>query len=244
MTRLNMIVEGQTEETFVRDVLADHLVPFGVYPSARRVETGRKRIPGSPRGGQRIFRGGMTTYQKARKDILRWIKQEQNSPDVFVSTMFDFYALPEDFPGFHQAMAKPTPESRVQALEAAFGNDIGFARFIPYIQLHEFEALVLADPRRIAPQFERNETDQAIRSLVELVQSSPPEAIDDGDETAPSKRIIHVIPEYEGAKSSAGPQIVQAIGIAKIRRACPHFDRWVSQLEALGATNGSGSPQS
>ena len=84
MIRLNMIVEGQTEETFVRDVLAEHLLAFQVYPSARRAETGRKRILGAQRGGLRIFRGGMTTYQKARNDILRWIKQEKDSPEVFL----------------------------------------------------------------------------------------------------------------------------------------------------------------
>jgi hypothetical protein len=238
MIRLNMIVEGQTERTFVRDVLAEHLLPFQVYPSARPVETGRKRIMGAREGGKRIFRGGMTTYQKARKDICRWIKQEEGSRDVYVTTMFDLYALPEDFPGFAGAMAKSTPQLRVEALEEAFRKDINFPRFIPYVQLHEFEALVLADPRRIAPQFEKNEADRAIRNLLSLVQSSPPEEIDDGEQTAPSKRIIHEIPEYEGVKSSAGPLIVQAIGIQRIRDKCPHFNRWVRRLEGLNAQDG------
>lgn len=234
MIRLNMIVEGQTEETFARDVLAEHLLTFQVYPYPRRVETGRKRIPGAGEGGKRIFRGGMTTYQKARNDILRWIKQEKGSPEAFVTTMFDLYALPDDFPGFAGAMAKATPELRVGALEEALRNDIGFERFLPYIQLHEFEALVLADPRKIAPQFEKSETDRPIRNLVALVQSTPPEEIDDGDQTAPSKRISREIPQYAGVKSSAGPMIVQAIGLPQVRRKCPHFDHWIGQLEALG----------
>jgi hypothetical protein len=241
MIRLKMIVEGLTEETFVRDILAEHLLPFQVYPYPRRVETGRRRIAGAQEGGRRISRGGMTTYQKAKGDILRWIKQEKDSPDVFVTTMFDLYALPEDFPEFDQAMSKPTPESRVQALEEAFRNDIGFARFVPYIQLHEFEALVLADPRKIAPLFQRAESDRAIRHLMELAESTPPEEINDGEQTAPSKRIIREIPEYAGAKSSVGPLIVQAIGREQVRSKCPHFDRWVSQLEALITAHGPGS---
>jgi hypothetical protein len=238
MVRVNMIVQGRTEEAFVRGVLAQHLSTSKVYPFARAVETGRTRIPGEHQGAKRIHRGGMTTYQKARKDILGWIKQEQRSPDVYVSTMFDLYALPEDFPGFAGAMAKGTPELRVAALEEAFRADIDFPRFVPYIQLHEFEALVLADPRKIASQFELREADRAIRNLVGLADTTPPEDINDGELTAPSKRIINEIPEYAGVKHSAGPLIVQAIGIAAIRRKCPHFDRWVGQLEALSATNG------
>jgi hypothetical protein len=238
MTRLIIIVEGHTEETFVRDILAEHLLSFEVYPSARRVETGRKRIPGSRKGGKRIFRGGMTTYQKARNDILRWIKQEGSHRDVCFSTMFDLYALPEDFPGFATAMAKTTPQLRIEALEDAFRSDIDFPRFLPYIQLHEFEALVLADPRRIAPQFEMKEGDRAIQDLMAIVKSTSPEEIDDGEQTSPSKRIIRGIPEYAGVKRSAGPLIVQSIGLRQIRRKCPHFDSWVRQLEALGPKRG------
>ena len=234
MIRLNMIVEGQTEETFVRDVLTDHLVSFEVYPYARRVETGRKRIRTTSGRGRRVFRGGMTSYLKAKGDILRWIKQEAHSPNVFVTTMFDLYALPEDFPGFGAAMAKPTAAARVQALEEELAKDVSFSRFIPYIQLHEFEALVLADPPKLAPRFELQATDRPIQELTALVQCTPPEEIDDGDQTAPSKRIIKAIPEYDGVKSSAGPQIVQAIGLENIRAKCPHFDSWLRQLEAIG----------
>lgn len=239
MIRLNLIVEGQTEETFVRDVLVEHLSAFEVYPFARRVETGRRPIPGAKRGGRRVFRGGMTTYQKARGDIIRWIKQEGSSAEVYVTTMFDLYALPDDFPGFAKAEAMPTPQLRVRAIEEAFRQDIGYPRFLPHIQLHEFEALIFADPRKIAPFFERAESDSAIRQLVELVESIPPEEIDDGEQTAPSKRIIKEIPEYEGAKSSAGPLIAQAIGLPEIRRKCPHFDGWVRRLESLGSGHGN-----
>jgi len=180
----------------------------------------------------------MTTYVRARRDILGWIKQESSSSEVYHTTMFDLYALPKDFPGFDDAMGKPTATLRVQAFEAALENDIGFARFIPYIQLHEFEALVLVDPAKIAAQFERNSADRGIRRLDELVRSTPPEEIDQGESTAPSKRIIAEIPEYDGLKSSAGPQIVQAIGLAAIRAKCPHFDAWVKRLESLGQLPG------
>ncbi len=61
MIRLNIIVEGQTEETFVNKILRPQLSVFNVFVSARCVETGRKR--------GRMFRGGMISYLKAQKNI-------------------------------------------------------------------------------------------------------------------------------------------------------------------------------
>jgi hypothetical protein len=234
MIRLKFIVEGQTEETFVRDLLADHLAERKVYASARCVETGKKRIRSGEGRVERVFRGGMTSYERARRDIVRWIKEEEHSPEVYLTTMFDLYGLPGDFPQFEAARKKATGRERVEALEEALALDIAFDRFIPYIQLHEFEALILSQPEKIAPFFEKKTTDRAIRNLVELCASQSPEEIDDGETTAPSKRILKEIPQYEGAKPAVPPQIAQAIGLERIRRKCPHFNGWLSRLELLG----------
>jgi hypothetical protein len=83
-----------------------------------------------------------------------------------------------------------------------------------------------------------NPTDRCIRRLEKLARSTPPEEINDGETTAPSKRIASQIPEYEAVKPSAGPQIVQAIGLATVRSKCPHFDAWVKRLENLGQLPG------
>jgi hypothetical protein len=222
--RLNLIVEGQTEETFVNRVLAPHLGARSVWGQARCVMTSRRR--------RIFFRGGLTSYALAKRDIQLWLKEDQNSDAAF-STMFDLYALPSDFPDYAQASRIRDPFRRVEALEAALDADINDRRFIPYIQLHEFEALVLTDAGKLDWEF----IDRAgpIASLVEMAASFPsPEHINDGQDTAPSKRIIMEIPEYEGMKASAGPLVADKIGLPAIRQKCKHFADWLARLEALG----------
>lgn len=225
MSRLNIIVEGQTEETFVNNVLAPHLGQVGIFAAARKVETGRS--------GVKIYRGGLSRtggYARLKKDILLWAKQDNNQ-DVYFTTMIDLYALPADFP--EQAMWPALPVyERTQKLEGAFGKDINHQRFIPYIQVHEFESLLFSDPQ----QFDWEFIDQPVaiqRLWGVLEQFGNPEFINDGVETAPSKRIIEVLPQYERRKSSAGPVIAAKIGLSSLREKCPHFNEWVGKLEKL-----------
>jgi len=113
-----------------------------------------------------------------------------------------------------------------------FGIDINHHRFLPNLQLHEYETLLLADPEAFRVSFEN--CDDEIEQLKALAASkSCIEDINDQPATAPSKCIIAIIPEYKGLKASAGPDIAKSIGIRAIRDKCPHFDRWISQLENL-----------
>ena len=131
--RLHLIVEGQTEKRFVDDLLAPHLVDRQVYADARCVLTSRD--------GAHWRRGGLSDYVKPKKDVRLWMKQERKQSDVFFSTMFDLYALPAEFPGYNEAQKCSDPYEKVGTLEGALGTDIGSPRFIPYLQLHEFEAM-------------------------------------------------------------------------------------------------------
>jgi hypothetical protein len=141
--------------------------------------------------------------------------------------------LPNTFPGYTDAAAKADPYDRVATLEHAFEEDVGDRRFIAYIQLHEFEALLFAQPERFDEHYGEHEA--AIASLVDLHESfSTPELIDDGENTAPSKRIGEVIPAYLREKPIAGPIIAGAITIERIRQECGHFNEWLSRLEKLG----------
>jgi hypothetical protein len=98
------------------------------------------------------------------------------------------------------------------------------------IQLHEIEALLLTDPAKF--DWHYLEHDRAIARLVALSESvSSPELINDSPETAPSKRIVEEIPDYQ--KAVAGPMIAQKIGIGAMRARCPHFAEWLATLEAL-----------
>ncbi len=226
MIRLHVTAEGRTELNFVKRILAPHLAKFDVFADARCVLTSKdKRL-------SKEYRGGLFSYQKAKADILTWIKQDKHSECRF-TTMFDLYALPDDFPEYHKAKKCPDPYERVAALEKSLGDDLTFQRFIPYIQLHEFETLVLANPAAL--KWEYLDHEDPIAKLVDMVGIQNPELINDGATTAPSKRILAEIPEYD--KVTAGVSVTEKIGLATLRTKCSHFNEWVTKLEKLGDCN-------
>ena len=161
MIRLHMVVEGQTEETFVNRVLSHHLGQYDILVDARQVETSRRHT--------RIYRGGFDRsrgYQQARKDLALWMQEDQNA-DAHFTTMFDLYALPTDFPDYDRSTCCATPYERVAVLEKALEREVEHPRFIAYIQLHEFETLLLADPAKFDWEFLQNE--RAIQNLAQMV---------------------------------------------------------------------------
>lgn len=215
MIRLHMIVEGQTEQRFAQNVLAPHLASFNVFLDARCVYTSKG------------YRGGISSYEKAKNDIQLWIKQDAHAECRF-TTMFDLYALPNDFPGYASASQKNNPYERVKCLEDGLAQSIGDARFIPYIQLYEFETLVLAAPQNLNEEY--LEHDAQINNLITMVGALNPELINDGPETAPSKRIRKEIPRY---KKITGAAVAEKTGLPTLRKKCCHFNEWLSCLEKL-----------
>ncbi len=230
MPRLYIFAEGQTEQTFGDVTLKQHLAAFGVYVQ------GPVLIAHARRRGV-VHRGGGRRYLPMKEDILRFLRQEKGR-DVFFTTMIDLYALPADFPGTDEAeKLRHSPDDRVSMLEEHFAADVGDpgggpARFIPHIQLHEFEAILLCRPSAFSCFF--GNCQRQIELLEADIQGTPPEWIDDGEQTAPSKRIQGRFPDYGGAKASAGPQIAAEIGIEAVRSLCPHFNNWLRKLESLG----------
>ncbi|MCY4546220.1 MAG: DUF4276 family protein [Gemmatimonadetes bacterium] len=220
---MNFIVEGQTEETFVNQVLRPHLETFSVGCSARCVETSRKR--------GRKYRGGITDFKLPRKDINAWMREDKN-PDVRFTTMFDLYGLPQDFPGYGDAAGLSNAYERVRVLENALSEDISDRRFVPYIQLHEFESLLFSDLHKLETQF-YDRGDEVSRLVMTASAFESPELIDDGKDTSPSKRIIGEIPEYGRMKASAGPIVAGKIGLSVLRSKCRHFGEWIERLEAI-----------
>jgi len=226
MIRLNLVVEGQTEEGFVRQVLRGHLAQYGVMVAARCVRTSRRRGT--------VYRGGVISFQQVRHDLASWMK-EDGRQDARFSTLFDLYRLPDDFP---ERDARGDPYARVKRLEAAFEAAVEDPRFFAHIQLHEFEALLLADPRSLEAEF--LEHGNAIRRLEKMVlKFQSPEEINDGEETAPSKRIVREIPEYGPRKAQAGPSVAERIGLNLLKERCPHFGQWLTRLERLAGHEGA-----
>ena len=229
MPRLYLFAEGQTEQTFADNMLKLHLAYRRVYLQAS-VLVAHARKKG------RVHRGGGCRYMPMKNDILRFLAQEKGG-DVFFTTMIDLYSIPADFPGLTEAeKLRHLPMKRVEGLERAFADDIGDGRFVPYIQLHEYEAYLFSDVNCFRYFYENHE--RQIAALKTIADGyATPELIDDGQHSAPSKRIIQELPDYKDAKSALGPQIAARIGLDRIREECPHFAAWLSRLEQLAGAH-------
>ena len=225
MVRLHLFVEGQTEQTFADTVLKPHLATAGVYMS-KPVLIAHARKKG------RVHRGGGRNFTAMQNDIHRRLKQESGN-DVFFTTMIDLYALHGNFPGLEAAERLRTdPYRRVEALENAWWSETSDKRFVPFIQLHEFETYLFSDVSQLAPYLDT--PDAGIARLSRQVhEEGSPELINDGPDSSPSKRIIAQFPEYGALKPTAGPQIAERIGLKRIRSRCPHFSAWIERLERL-----------
>jgi len=223
MIRLHIVVEGQTEKEFVDEILMPAFLPLGIIPDARCVATSRK-------GGRKHSGGAINiSYIKLKNDLINWIKEDRNT-DARFSMMIDLYGLAPDFPGYKESRQQSTPQKKVNILERRFFEEINDYRFIPYIQLHEFEALLFAEPEKFAIAYPNRQN--KIQQLIEIrSQFQSPEDINEGRNTAPSKRIQAILPEYE--KRIAGPLIALEIGLEKLCEENHHFNQWVEKIKQL-----------
>lgn len=219
--RLYITVEGPSEKEFADRALKPHLAGFGIDVRPRVVVTNRKL-------GKR---GGILDFDKIKGDIGRLMKEDRHEEARF-TTMVDLYALPSEFPGWVEARKMARPVDRVAVLETALGTEFAEQRFIPFIQLHEFEALLYCDLEELQRRIANSEA--GIKALRKEVMNLEPETINEGATTAPSKRIIRHIPIYERNKVRVGAPAAAAIGLNTLRQKCPHFGLWLSRLEALG----------
>lgn len=223
--RLHVFAEGPTEAGFFERVLSPHLWNHGVFSHKPALTATSRRAGASARGG-------VLRYEPFRDDIVRWIRRQEGHEDVRFTTMIDLYALPDDFPGYKEASRLSSPPERVACLERELAKDVGSRAFLPYIQLHEFEALLFVEPEKfsdlgIAPP-------RGIAELREIADRfQDPEWIDGEPSGAPSKRIIRAIPRYAKLKPHAGPLVAEAIGLPALRARCAHFGAWVASLERL-----------
>jgi len=230
MKYINMVVEGSTEETFVNDVLVKHFALMNKFVSARRIETGWDRQNSKPaKGGF----GRIQKYVKFRNDILNWIQSDRQKPNTWYTTFVDLYAFPTDpeSPYTIQIQNISNPYQKIDALESAIAKNISHLNFIPYIQLHEFETFILVDPDRLLSMYPDGQT--GINRLKREIENCIPEEINESPETAPSKRIIKYLPDYEGQKAQVGPMVAEEIGITTLRNKCDHFNEWITKLENI-----------
>jgi len=216
--RVCIVVEGQTEEAVVKGVLAPHLDPMGVYLCAIIVKTS----PGHRGGGRR--------WIKWKNDIDKILSQHRG-PMVRVTTLFDLFRLPKGFPGMEAHGGDTDTNRRCDALQEEMGQVFDDWRFIPYLQRHEVEALVLASMESLHDLFDALDDLEGLKQLGKEMENKAPEDVNDGPETAPSKRLTQHIRSYR--KTIHGPTAIELTGLKGVRERCPRFDKWIATLEAL-----------
>lgn len=220
MRKVLILVEGQTEERFVKDVLQPYLWGGGVHPEPKIVTT--KRVK---RGAH--FKGGITNFKKVEDDLRRFLG---DTNAALITTMFDYYGLPDDFPGMPNLEGRNALE-RAQELEAALeGHFNAGTRFLAYLMIHEFEALLFSDPPVLASVMNAPSSHSDLQAIRNGFQT--PEEINDDPRTTPSARVLKLFPGYR--KRLHGPLTTGRIGLGTMRRECAHFNEWVSRLETLG----------
>jgi hypothetical protein len=220
MTRVHVICEGQTEEMFVNEVMAGHLVHQGIYLIPSLV-------------GKPGHKGGDLRFARLFTDVRARLLSDKSA---YCTTLFDFYGLPTKFPGKAAAKRKRSHVDKAQcileAITAELQTELGeqpLRRFIPYVQMYEFEGLLFSDTDGFAEAINEKALAGDFRAIREGFDT--PEEINDNPQTAPSKRILSLFSGYE--KPLYGSLAAIEIGLAEIRQQCPLFDGWVTRLQSL-----------
>lgn len=217
MKNIFLVVEGYSELQFVNNLLAPYLIQNGAnlvrpFPVATNAPLGKK--------------GGGKTYKHLREELLRSVAY---SPEKIVTTFFDYYAFPADAPDFQTCKQQIGIDEKIVCLEQAIKNDIAPNNhfFIPYLQKHEFEGLLFSSNIGFESYFPQC----ANATQLIITQYANPEEINDNPQTAPSKRIINLIPTYN--KVLDGNILALEIGINTMLERCPRFRSWVEMLVKL-----------
>jgi hypothetical protein len=221
MSRVLMLVEGPTERAIVDKVLAPAMDVKGIYLYPRVV-------------GKPGHKGG-NKFATVRRELKALIRQE---PDSTVTTLFDYYGLPVDWPGAASAQGKSlddipniVEQAVFEAIKGDIGPDFNPTKFIPYIQIHEIESLLFAGPEEMACVFGNQSLAAKFEQIVQ--ECGGCENINDNPESAPSKRIQNLFPAYKKGRSvnAHAYRIAQRIGLERMRERCPHFNEWLIKLE-------------
>ena len=221
-----VISEGKTEKQFVNNLLAPYMAKNGIYLYAPVIGP-----PGS--------KGGDIRFSRFERSIRQLLIEQQ---DAWISLMVDYYGIKSDWPGYaeskreadHARKAAIMNQATAREVQRLFPEQNRNKRFIPYMSMYEIEALYFSDPTCLSRQLNVGQKD--VDAIVQ--KFGEPERINDSPTGAPSKRLSQLSSSFN--KTTIGIDIAQNIGIPKMRQACPLFNDWLNQLEALaGGDNGS-----
>ena len=223
MRRVVVVCEGETEEEFVRDVLAPGFYSLGLNLIPEMIETSLGH------------KGGALNYDRVKPHLRNTLRQ---SSAPIVTTLFDLYKIDKRFPGFSEAMAQPNLEQRLTTLCSNLHADVVAAavcqpdRFIPYIQPYEFEALLFSDVP-VLTSMEKSWLKSANTLIAARNAAESPEHINDRPETKPAAHLERELTNPSYRKRRHGPIVAQKIGLTKIEAECAFFAGWLTQLRGL-----------
>jgi hypothetical protein len=221
ITEIVVLVEGQTEKIFVEELLCPYIVDKNIYL--------RPIIFTKP--GEK---GGDIRFSRAERDIRNHLKQRT---DTYVTIMMDYYGIKE-WPGLKESKQQREHFKKAEIINVETEKEVQKLfpeqnrghRFIPYVSMHEMEALYFCDPEVIAEVLDINQSE--IKSI--LSEYDVPEAINDSVETAPSKRLSKLSHD-KYKKTITGITIAKKIGIKRMRERCPLFNTWIGKMESLNS---------
>ena len=215
MKRIEIIVEGQTEMTFVKEVLA----PYICEKLNNNCTVNPIRIHLGQSG-----RGGFVNYMHLKNDINNLLKSKDK--DLVVTTFVDYFRIPQKhMPEFELWKDEQNHHIQVQMMEEAITRDIKDTRFVPYIQMHEFEALLFSSKRGFMTYWTEKQVEK-VQTVIDTFAC--PENINTNPTGAPSKRLLAINPSYN--KVVDGNIVALEVGIEIMLDACPKFKTWVERL--------------
>jgi hypothetical protein len=219
MRRIIIICEGETEQEFCKDVLLPYFLTRQIFIAHPTIK----------KSG-----GGIVAWEILKKQIDTHLKQE---PTAVVTTFIDYYGLNGEknkFPQWEMAKKVVDKNKRMDFLEQSMKDTIDESlrfRFIPYLQLHEFEGLLFNNIDVFNSEIAQDEFFN-YSELVNTINAHPnPELINDGKHTAPSKRLIRLIKGYN--KPVYGAILAEKIGLNRLRSKSPRFNNWLNTLESI-----------
>ena len=214
------LVEGPTERIFIQNILGPYLARTEVYLTPIILTK-----PGQ--------RGGDVRFSRARNDIERHLKQRN---ETWLTLLIDYFGIKSDWPGYEESKRKRRHTSKAHVMNEAtrkrvnelFGDQDSQRRFIPYVSMFEFEALLFSDADILAQKL--NVQPKDVETILSEYNDEP-EKINDNPQTAPSKQLEGLSDRFK--KTVTGISIAREIGIDRMRESCPLFDEWISKLENL-----------
>lgn len=218
MKRIIIICEGQTEQAFCKELLQPYFNNSFIYIENPTI---KKTM------------GGIVNWQALKHQIETHLSQDANA---IVTTFIDYYGIHKhhNYPFWSEVKDLHNKHEQVTKIEQGMKDDINeqiSSRFIPYLQLHEFECFIFSDDTIFEKRFDKKEILNLKYLKQSCIEHPTPELINQGSETAPSKRLIKNISNYR--KIIDGVEMTKQIGLDRILETCPRFKNWILTIEKL-----------